>query len=70
MRYIIRATDHGRRLPVDEVERKALEVKEKVLESGRRYLEFQATLGQYDPLGKRIEEQVVVIDEVDRDVYV
>jgi len=70
MRYIIRTSEHGKRKPAAEIEEKKLEVKARMMNSGRHYLEFVAVLGTLDPLGNRIEEQVLVIEEVGGDAYV
>jgi hypothetical protein len=70
MRFIIRSTKNGERLPLKEVEVKRKAAKERILELGLRYLEYEATLGSLDPMGRRIEETVRIIEDLggERDV--
>lgn len=70
MRYIIRTSDAGTPRGSPDIEARKKEVKKKILESGLQYLEYEAQLGSYDPLGQRIEERVIIIEEAGGSHYV
>lgn len=70
MKYIIRTIENGERLSVERIEEKQRALKEKILESGMNYLEFDAFLGSYNELGKRVKEPVHVIEPISGVSYV
>jgi hypothetical protein len=70
MRFIIRSSDYGARIPAADVEAKKLAVRKKILDSGFQYLEYQAHLGSFDLSGHEIQEQVTVIESVTGESYV
>lgn len=70
MRIIIRSSDHGLRLPAAQVEEKKKAAREKILEAGMHYLEYQAILGSFDVGGHEIQEEVTIIEPVTESNYV
>ena len=70
MKYIIRSTDHGKRISKEVIDEKLNMAKKQILDFGLQYVEYQAVLGSLDPMGNRIEEQVVVIEDAGGDSLV
>lgn len=70
MKYIIRSIKDGKRIPVPEIEEKKKAAKEKLLNAGLNYLEYEAQLGTLNAQAQRIEEQVIVIEAVMEENYV
>lgn len=70
MRYIIRSTTEGVPLSVDRIEKKRTELVRSIIAEGRRYLEYEATMGSTDLQGERIEETVRIVEEInEKEVY-
>jgi hypothetical protein len=69
MKTIIRSTDHGRRLPVTEIEEKKKKIRVQYLAAGLHYLEYKALLGTA-PMGDAIAEEVTIIEAIAEDNYV
>lgn len=70
MRYIVRTVENGERLGLDAVVAKRQAAYEKILGAGVQYIETEATLGSLDALGRRIEERVFIIEDVNGGAYV
>lgn len=70
MKYIIRSTDHGKRISKEGIDEKINMAKGQILDFGLQYVEYQAVLGSLDPMGNRIEEQVIVIEDAGGDSLV
>lgn len=64
MKAIIRTIENGKRVPLEQVEKKRRAIKEKILETGMQYIETESMLGSTNAMGERIEEQVFVIEDV------
>ena len=64
MKYVIRSTDGGIRIPQSEIDAQRRQVVRDIVSSGGRYIEYSAHLGSSNDIGDRIEEQVCVIEVV------
>jgi hypothetical protein len=69
VKTIIRSTDHGRRLPLTEVEAKKRKIRAQYLAAGLHYLEYKGLLGSA-PLGEAIVEEVTIIEAIAEVNYV
>lgn len=70
MKAIIRTIENGKRISLEQVEKKRRGVKEKILSTGFQYIETESMLGSVNATGERIEEQVFVIEDVTGEIYV
>lgn len=70
MEFYIRTIENGKRLSLDAVEAKRLDVKERILETGAQYVEIEAMMGSSNATGERIEERVYIIRAVSGVQYV
>ncbi len=70
MKFVIRSTKDGLRIPASEVNEKRKAARAKIIAAGLQYLEYQALLGSEDALGKEIQEEVTIIEAISGVVYV
>jgi len=70
MKYVIRSTDSGLRIPAAQVEEKKKATRAKILAGGFQYLEHSALLGFEDALGREVQEEVTIIEAIAGEVYV
>ena len=70
MKYVIRSTKDGRRIPAAEVEEKKAAARAKLLAAGLHYLEYDARLGYENALGVEVQEEVTIIEAIAGGVYV
>jgi hypothetical protein len=70
MKYVIRSTDHGARIPAATVEAKKQEARTRLLSAGLHYLEYMALLGTENPQGQPIAEEVTIIEAIGEVNYV
>ncbi len=64
MKYVIRTSDHGARIPAAAVEEKKRAVRERILAAGMHYLEYPALLGSENMMGQAIAEEVTIIEPI------
>ena len=70
MKYLIRSTDRGVRIPQSEIDAQRRRIVRGIVSSGGQYIEYSADFGSSDDTGDRIEEQVSVIEVVSQEVEV
>lgn len=70
MKYIIRSTRDGKRIPAAEVDEKKKGARGKFLAAGLQYLEYPALLGFEDALGREVQEEVTIIEDIGKENYV
>ena len=70
MKAIIRTIENGKRISLEQVEKKRRAIKEKIIGNGMQYIETESMLGSVNAMGERIEEQVFVIEDVTGEIYV
>jgi hypothetical protein len=70
MKFIIRSTEDGTRIPAKHVEEKRRSARAKLLDAGLNYLEYAASLGFINALGEETTEEVTVIESISKDVYI
>ncbi len=70
MKAIIRTIENGKRIALEQVENKRRSIKDKILETGMQYIETESTLGSFNAMGQRVEEQVFIIEDVSEGNYV
>jgi len=70
MKYIIRSTKDGQRIPAAEVSENKKAARAKLLAANLQYLEYPALLGYENAMGLEIQEEVTIIEAVSGVVYV
>jgi hypothetical protein len=70
MKYVIRSTREGQRIPAAEVAEKKKAARAKLLAAGFQYLEYPALLGSENALGQEIQEEVTIIEAIGSENYV
>jgi hypothetical protein len=70
MKYVIRSTEDGQRIPATKVEEKKKSARAKFLAAGLQYLEYDALLGSENALGQEVQEKVTIIEGIGRENYV
>jgi hypothetical protein len=70
MKFIIRSTEGGERIPAKQIEEKRVASRAKLLEAGLNYLEYSAILGYENGMGHETQEEVTVIESISKDVYI
>jgi hypothetical protein len=70
MKYVIRTSDHGTRIPAATIEEKKRAARDKLLAAGLEYLEYPALLGSTNVLGDAIAEEVTIIEAIAEANYV
>lgn len=69
MKYVIRSTKDGTRIPAALVEEKKQVARSTLIAAGLHYLEYPALLGSA-PLGEIVAEEVTIIEAIAEDTYV
>lgn len=70
MKYVIRSSDHGTRIPLSLIEEKKKAARAKLLSAGMHYLEYPALLGTMNAMGEEIAEEVTIIEAIAEVNYV
>lgn len=71
MKYYIKTTDeNGQRLPEEAVFGKRKAVKEKIIDMGLQYIEYEVIFGRLNAEMHRVEERMHVIEMMGKDFYV
>lgn len=69
MKYVIRSTKDGGRIPAAQVEEKKQAARQTLIAAGMHYLEYSALLG-FSSLGAIVAEEVTIIEAIAEVNYV